>query len=250
MRPASSATLLAVLFVLPNHAVDSSACPGFGGVDSLETLRDQVVRGIPFRIDAQELTRYATVGVRGLLPEGSLFTVAVSPDNGFYNAVPDSHSPLGLSRIWPYMLEDVPYGRLVDIMAFSAKRARHQAQKTSSNLNSKGGAATASTPPPATKKNQRKPTKRKAKNNRKKSRMPRMPDMPPHLAGLLRNPANHWYINGQANQELFDALQSPPLDDLVRMLSIAVGRRGETFMPDLFNLWLSGGGTVSNLHFE
>ena len=158
-----------------------------------------------------------------LLPNSSRLDVALSPDGGFYSSRSETSSPIGRKRVAPACLEGLPWRLLVDIMTYMAARS----------------AARPSEPPPLP---APMATARVLNFNDV------FHDGELQLGKLLA--AGHtWYVNGMANDEL-RALLLPDDDGVARLPLtrwLSEQMRKAPLRPDV---WLSAGGTTSNLHYD
>lgn len=158
-----------------------------------------------------------------LLPNSSRLDVALSPDGGFYSSRSEASSPIGRKRVAPACLEGLPWRLLVDIMTYLAACS----------------AAQPGEPPPLP---------AAMATVRVQNFNDIFGDGELQLSKVLA--AGHtWYVNGLANDELKELLL---LEDdggarlpLTRWLSEQM--RKEPLLPDV---WLSAGGTTSNLHYD
>jgi hypothetical protein len=193
------------------------------GLADLPALRDILALGEPVVLQAAAASATSSAGGdahRRLLPPESRMTMAISHDRGFYNSMVDADSPLGMSRVWPYMLEDVPWSSVGEIMAFQA--LSHTGQP-----------------------------KQKGRGRRKhKQRANSLPQgLPPYLTTLLKTREYTWYVNGQTNEDLWRAVQSSG-GALATLAALLSELEQGALHPDNVNAWFSGGGTISNLHFD
>jgi len=119
---------LLALYLFPTSTV-ASQCLNFPADARAKEVREALKQNRPLTAAFHELQKYRDNARHweDLLPGHSPLNIAVSDSRGFYNSFLDPKSEIGLSRIWPYMIEEAPWGALLEIMEFQVQRSRGQA---------------------------------------------------------------------------------------------------------------------------
>mmetsp|Transcript_86648 Transcript_86648/g.193866 ORF Transcript_86648/g.193866 Transcript_86648/m.193866 type:complete len:328 (+) Transcript_86648:3-986(+) len=152
------------------------------------------------------------------IPADAYFDFVASPEEGFYNVLPDADSPIGLRKVSPVQLANASWAFLRELVTFWAARAHDNKTVMPRNLQEAAFANVNDA----------------------------LGDGPVPLRAALDQRSFRFYVDGQSNEVIWEATgRDGPFGNITESLVASTQR-----VPEAINIWLSAGGTRSNLHYD